>query len=50
MQWNLKDKMFKVSKNKNDTCLISISKNFTLTINVKKSTRNDKRIQKSLLC
>ena len=33
---NLKDKMMKVSKNKNDTCLISISNNFTLTINVKK--------------
>ena len=32
----LKDKMFKISKNKNDTCLISISNNFTLTINFKK--------------
>ena len=42
---NLKDKMFKVSKNKNDTCLISISNNFTLNINVKKKLEENKNKQ-----
>ncbi len=43
---NLKDKMMKVSKNKNDTCLISTSKNFILTINIKKNIDEPKNIIK----
>ena len=42
---NLKDKMFKVSKNKNDTYLMSISNNFALTINVKKKLEEKKNEQ-----
>ena len=44
---NLKDKMMKVSKNKNDTCLISTSNNFILTINIKKIIDEPKNIIKA---